>query len=188
MSGSTRPTFNIEGIVFRPLHHDDLPLIFKWLNEPYLIREWLNGRPASLREIEEKYRPRIDGRDPTAPYLIIFEGRPVGYIQSYLWNDYPEHSMYLTPEERNASSLDVFIGEGDFRGRGLGPQILRAFLTKVVFRKYTADTCLITPFADNRIAIRAYEKAGFSAVRSMDHPLEPRPVLLMSIRQGDVDA
>ena len=172
-----------EWISFLPLREREIPNMHRWLSDPYLVQIWLNGKPASYSDIEKKYLPRIQGRDPTDPYLIFCNGMPIGYVQSYLWKDYPENSKYFEPEERNASSLDIFIGEPEYRGKGLGPLILRSFLDSVIFRKYDADTCLITPLASNRTAIRAYEKAGFTKTRTMEYPDEPSTVQLMSIRR-----
>lgn len=170
-------------VTFEPLRTSDLRLMHRWLSDPYLVQIWLNGKPASYSDIEKKYLPRIQGREPTDPYLIACNDMPVGYVQSYLWKDYPETSKYFEPEERNASSLDIFIGEPEYRGKGLGPMILRSFLESVVFRKYNADTCMITPLAENTRAIRAYEKAGFRKARLLDHPDEPSTICLMIINR-----
>ncbi len=174
-------------VTFEPLRTSDLRLMHRWLSDPYLVQIWLNGKHASYTDIEKKYLPRIHGRDPADPYLIACDDRPIGYVQSYLWKDYPETSKYFDPGERNASSLDIFIGEPEYRGKGFGPVILRLFLQSVVFRKYDANTCLVTPLASNGTAIRAYEKAGFTKTRTMDHPGEPSTVQLMSIRRNCIE-
>lgn len=178
--------FQTGGITFVPVRESDLQLIYSWLSDPYLVQIWLNGRPVTYKDVENKYLPRIHGGEPTHPYLISYNGKPIGYIQSYMWKDYPESARYFEPWEREASGLDVFIGAGSYRGKGLGPFILRRFLKDVIFTRHNADVCLITPLANNRIAIRAYEKAGFRYVRMLDHPDEPSTVCIMSIHKGDV--
>ena len=181
MGGSGGPEFDSGSIAFRRLQESELSLMLEWLNDPYIEQVYLSGRKTTMKEVTGKYMPRVEGRDPTSPYLILYDGKPVGYIQSYMWSDYPEFSRFLKKEERNASGLDVFIGENSFRGRGFGPMMLKRFLKEVVFARYNTDNCLVTPLMDNKIAIRAYEKAGFRKVRLLDHPDEQSTLCLMNI-------
>jgi aminoglycoside 6'-N-acetyltransferase len=48
-----------------------------------------------------------------------------------------------------------------------------------------AGSCIIDPEPANRIAIRAYEKAGFRYVKTVKVPAEPQPAYLMRISRGD---
>ena len=181
MGGSGGPEFDSGRIAFRQLQDSDMRLMLEWLNDPYLEQVYLGGRKTTMKEVTGKYMPRVEGKDPVSPYLILYDGKHVGHIQSCMWSDYPDFSICLKKEERNASDPDVFIGENSFRGRGFGPLMLKRFLKEVVFTRYNTDNCLVTPLMDNRIAIRAYEKAGFRKVRLLDHPDEQSALCLMAI-------
>lgn len=172
----TRPE---ELIIFKPLVEGDFPLLHKWLNLPLLVSIWQNGKSASYDDVESKYLPRIRGEEPINCFIIRYGGVPIGYVQTYLWQDYSEYSQYFLQDERNGASLDIFIAEEDYRGIGLAPVIINSFLNNVVFKLYESETCVITPLAENKKAIRAYEKAGFRKVRTLDHPSEPSTVMLM---------
>lgn len=172
---------------FQRLTEVDLPLLHRWLQSSLLIDIWTHGEVWSLERVAEKYGPRIRGEEPAEPQLILADGRPIGYIQWYLWRDYPAYSDHLHLTEE-AASLDLFIGEESYRGAGLGPEILRAFLRDVIFARSPAVSCVITPEARNERALRAYEKAGFQPGRVMEHPDEPGPICLMRIGRDQVGA
>ena len=74
------------------------------------------------------WREAIEGRDPTDMFLIRMDGRPIGVIQSYRVDIYPDHIAEIGPLGRPAFELDVFIGEPDLIGRGYGPALLREFI------------------------------------------------------------
>ncbi|HYG56977.1 MAG TPA: GNAT family N-acetyltransferase [Symbiobacteriaceae bacterium] len=175
----------LPGVAFRPLDMDDVALLHRWVNDPALIDIWNQGKEQSLEAVEAKYGPYIRGEKPTQPYIIMHGGVPIGYIQTYLWRDYPDYAAHLGAEEESAS-LDVMIGEAEYRNRGLGRDILRAFLRGVVFSRPQVASCIITPEESNRRALRAYEKAGFKLWKVIDHPDEPSPVALMRITRDEL--
>lgn len=173
-------------IQFRRLQCDDLPLLHRWMNEDPVINQiWSHGKLQSIDEIGRKYGARINGEKPTDPYLILYDGLPIGYIQTYFWRDYPGYEAYV--DLQGAASLDLFIGEAAYRNRGLGRELLSRFLWDHVFAKPGAASCVITPEAANLGAIRAYAKAGFHHVATVpDIPGEPGPVYFMRITRSEV--
>jgi len=72
--------------------------------------------------------------------------------------------------------------------RGLGGPILRRFLRKATFTHPDVGTCVIGPDPANSGAIRAYEKAGFTYLKSVTVPgdLPSGQEYLMLIRRQDV--
>jgi RimJ/RimL family protein N-acetyltransferase len=172
-------------ITFRPLAEDDLPLVVRWLNTPH-VREWWQHDPRTIEEARAKYMPRIEGAEPTAAYVILVGGRPIGYIQAYRIADWPEYAGAVDVEE-GAAGGDLFIGDEGFVHRGLGAPILRAFLRDVVFRMPGVMCCVIGPSAGNAIAIRAYEKAGFRHLKTVAVPGEDEPEYLMRIAPRDLE-
>lgn len=169
---------------FTPMTEQDLALMHRWINTPLLIDIWNDGKTVTLEEIRDKYLPRIDGTEPCQPYLILCDDVSIGYVQTYLWRDYPEYLPYLDTQEE-CSSLDVFIGEEAYQGRGIGPVMLRAFLREVVFAREGTESCIITPEVRNESALRAYEKAGFRRWRVVEPPFEPGPICLMRITRQE---
>src|SRR5947208_775018 len=60
--------------------------------------------------------------------------------------------------------VDLLIGEEELTGRGLGPEILGAFVRDVV----TAPSVVAAVEEANRRSWRAFEKAGFRYVRDVE--------------------
>ena len=144
--------YDPEHITFRKLAEADLPLMHRWLNTTH-VREWykvLGKNEPALQTVADKYLPRIYGRDPVNCYLVLYDTRPVAYIQSAVIVD-----------AINVTGIDTFIGEVDFLHKCFGAVYIRKFLKEIVFQEPEITCCSIDPEPANKIAIRAYEKAGF---------------------------
>ncbi len=167
-------------IGFRRMVPDDLPLMHRWLQMPHVLAWWWGGVAPSYAAVTEKYGPRIWGEEPTDPYVILYGDQLIGYIQTYMIRDYPAYAALVDTDD-GAAGIDLFIGEAEYLHKGLGRHILRAFLRVIVFGVADATSCIIGPSAANRIAIRAYEKAGFRFFKTIPSPNEPTPEYLMRI-------
>jgi aminoglycoside 6'-N-acetyltransferase len=95
-------------------------------------------------------------------------------IQTYLVSDYPDWQevVQVGPD---VAGVDILIGEEELLGRGLGPQILSAFVRDVV----SAGSVVATVEETNRRSWRAFEKAGFRHVRDVEE--DGRPHRLMRL-------
>lgn len=176
---------NTGSITFRPLQRLDMPLMHRWLYTPHVAKWWWTDQAPSAEALEEKYLPRITGKDPTDCYVIIENGRDIGYIQTYVIADHPEYDELVDVPER-AAGLDLFIGEPDRVHRGLGFQILVEFMRTIVFAEPSAESCIIGPAVSNTRAIRCYEKAGFAFLKTIEVPDEEEPERLMRIWRHEI--
>jgi aminoglycoside 6'-N-acetyltransferase len=157
-----------------------------WLLEPHVSRWWDDGVKTPYPEATiEEYREAIRGEDPTYHYLARIDDRPIGMFQHYRIGDDPEYAEALALGE-DAIGVDLFIGDAEFLGRGHGPKMLRQFLQEVAFPFHGIDVCVIGPSVTNLPAIRAYEKAGFRALREVQVPDEPDPELLMRVTRVEL--
>ena len=171
-------------IAFRPLETADLPLVERWIARPHVLRWWA-ASAQSTEEIAAKYGARISGQEPTRAYIILYGAIPIGYIQSYLLKDYPEYEKALGVEE-NGAGIDLFIGEPEYAYRGLGAPLIRQFLREIVFPQTGAISCILGPSVLNTSAIRAYERAGFQYLRTVQVPGEPHAEYVMRITRDDL--
>jgi aminoglycoside 6'-N-acetyltransferase len=172
-------------IGFRRLRVSDLPLVQRWLKTPH-VAPWWHGEGTSQREIEEKYIPRIERRDPVEPFAILHEGSPIGYIQTYPISHDEEYAKLVDVED--SAGVDLFIGEIEYLYQELGSHILRRFLGEVVFENASVKTCVIGPEPKNTAAVRAYEKAGFRYFKTIKVPGEPEPEHLMKMSREEFEA
>ena len=154
-------------IEFRPLTKDDLRLVRDWLGRTHVRQWWRDPVDEAIATQEER----------TQQFLIVVDGAPVGMIQTYLASDYPEWNEIVKVGE-GVAGVDLFIGEPEHVGRGLGPQILAQFVRDVV----TADAVVATVDERNRRSWRAFEKAGFRHVRDVEE--DGCPHRLMRLDRG----
>jgi aminoglycoside 6'-N-acetyltransferase len=158
-------------IDFRPLVDSDLALIRTWLEMPH-VAEWWGDADEELGLIQsDRTNPAMEH------FLILVDGKPAGFIQCYdtfTW-DFP----LGVPE--GSRGIDLFIGEPDLVGRGIGTSVLTAF-AKRLFDSGVPEI-VIDPDPANLRAIRAYEKAGFVRRAEVDNP-PWGPALIMSRRRS----
>ena len=161
-------------IEFTPLTAEDLPLLHDWLRREHVRRWWRDTE--TYEEVVEYYTPSLEGRDPTDLFLIVLDGVPAGMIQTYLVDDYPEWAAVIEVGE-GAAGVDLLIGEEEHTGRGLGAQVLEAFVRDVVFARPGTTACVATVEEPNRRSWRAFEKAGFRYVRDVEEDGLPNRLL-----------
>src|SRR5258708_5300557 len=172
-------------IAFRPVLPEDVPLIFMWYQEPHVIEWYSFDEPKTLEATAAKFADIFSGKDPVSAFLMLTDGAPIGYIQAYQIGDHDEYAKALQVHP-NAVGVDLFIGEPDYVHRGLGSRILKQFVRQIVFEEMSAEYCVIGPETGNKIAIRAYEKAGFEYIKTVDVPGVRSPEYLMICRP-DID-
>lgn len=170
-------------LAFRPLQVTDLELEWRWRNVGE-VRKWYSKREVPYEEIAEKLTERIEGRVPTACFIILYDGRPIGHIQTYRVRDHA-HLAEAWQLEEEAASVDLFIGEPEYQHRGLGSHILRKFWREVVFARPDVVSCVMGPEVGNVIARRAYEKAGLRYLKTVQEPGEEQPTYLMRITREE---
>ena len=94
--------------------------------------------------------------------MVELDGRPVGFVQRYLLDDYP-HWRAAVGIER-AAGIDYLIGVVELTGIGLGPAIVDSF-TRSTFERYEEiDQVAVAVQQANRRSWRALEKAGYDRV------------------------
>ena len=186
---------NADVVSFRPLDHADLPTLTRWLNTPHVYAWWgaaraegnLGGAGAQLATVEDvraEYCPAIDRPGSTAHFVIEANGAPVGMIQWYRLVDEREYADAIGEPAEGTAGVDLLIGEEPAVGRGLGPRVIDAFVRTVVFADDDVVRCVAGPEVGNGRSIRAFEKAGFRAVRDAIVEGEAAPERVM-VRDRD---
>ncbi|MGD0779492.1 MAG: GNAT family N-acetyltransferase [Dehalococcoidales bacterium] len=172
---------------FKRLQRKDLPLMHRWLNTPH-VSEWWNldgNNHPSLEEVSRHFSPRIEGKDPVDVYMIIYNDKPIGMVQSCKLDDFPMEKANFGLD-RSCVGIDIFIGEESYVHHGLGSGIIREFLKNIVFEKYNVDCCIVDPYVENEIAIKAYKKAGFKYLKTVWYEKDGRREHLLSINRDEL--
>jgi aminoglycoside 6'-N-acetyltransferase len=166
-------------VSFRPLERSDFPLLQRWLSEPHVDAWW--HEPLDLAGLEQKYGPRIDGIEPTRVFIIEHETQPIGWIQWYRWSDYPKHAAQFEAEP-SAAGIDLSIGDASLLGKGIGSSAIRQFVLNVVSAEPGITAIVADPEERNGRSCRAFEKAGFIPVKTVE--LEGEDVRRRVMRQS----
>ncbi|HEX3268154.1 MAG TPA: GNAT family N-acetyltransferase [Gaiellaceae bacterium] len=162
---------------FEPLTVRDLPLLREWLEREHVRRWWRDPIEDAMAE----YAASAERSAPTEHYLIVVDDRRVGMAQTYLVSDYPEWDA-IVQVGPGVAGVDLFIGETDAIGRGLGPRVLTEFVQSVVFADPETTACVATVEEANSRSLRAFEKAGFRPVREVEEDGVPHRLLRLDRR------
>jgi aminoglycoside 6'-N-acetyltransferase len=173
----------VREIGFRALGRDDLGLMYEWLRREHVRRWW--DEHDSYEDVARHYLPAIEGRKPVGLYLILLDGGPVGFVQAYLVADYPDFAARVGFGD-GVAGVDLFIGEEELTGKGLGSEVLRAFVRDVVFAEPETTACIADPDARNAASIRAFEKAGFRRAGEFFDPSDGELHALVRLDREDV--
>ncbi|MGZ4129633.1 MAG: GNAT family N-acetyltransferase [Actinomycetota bacterium] len=154
----------------RPMRDDraDYDLIVRWRNEPHVAEWWSTDddpTPTTFDHVVEAYGPRSKDAAWSTDCIIAVGDRPIGYTQFYPWSAVADEAREMgVPDVDGSYGLDIFIGEPDMVGRGMGSRAV-ALLSRHLFEAHCATAvALLTPVGNAR-AHRAYEKAGFRKVK-----------------------
>src|SRR6516164_273931 len=104
-------------ISFRRLGQSELPMLTRWLAEPH-VRRFYQKSLVSLEDVNLEYGPAIRGEEPTSCHLAFCDGKPFAYLQCYRNRDYPDWCRII--DVADGISIDLFIGNPAYLGRGLG--------------------------------------------------------------------
>lgn len=181
---------SLPAVTFRPCTPDDLPLLARWMAQPHVAQYWRED--AELADVEERYQPCLDGRDPTELFVQEADGAAVGLFQRYLVADNEEWATTLRgtgqPDVVTAIGIDYLIGEPALTGRGLGTAAIITF-TRLALARYPTASLMAVAVAQGNIASwRALEKAGYDRCWEgelvSDDPSDEGPMYLYRFPSG----
>ena len=128
----------------------DLPLLERWLRSPDLLLTALAQRSSDTHAV------------------ITADGRPVGYLCWQRPSPSELEAAGFTDLPEQLVDIDILIGEPEFLGRGVGPRALILLLAKL--HGEGVEFAGLGTSTSNRVAIRAFEKAGFRLFRDFEDP------------------
>ncbi len=175
-------------VTFRRLQRSDYSMLAGWLEQPHVKRWW--NHDSTPEAIEADFGACIDRVDLADIFIALWDGRPAGLIQSYLFGDNPGYMDEVSPlvnASPEALSIDYFVGEPDLLRQGVGAAIIRA-LVDDIWRDYPAAPSVIVPVnAANPASWRVLENAGFERVAegplSPDNPIDDWAHFVYRIRR-----
>lgn len=155
---------------FNRMTVDDLPLLFRWANEPHVRRWW--DTEEKFEDFRIRYSNNIKSKD-SFPFIVNFDQKPIGYI-NYWFVERDPNFQHLFP--KGAVGTDQFLGVPELIGKGHGSQFVRQF-TDWLLEDPAIPLVMTDPDVSNLAAIRCYEKAGFARLTAIETP-EGRTLLM----------
>jgi aminoglycoside 6'-N-acetyltransferase len=149
-----------------PARLDHVSLLRHWDEQPHVL--------ASDPNDDWEWETEL-ARNPSWREQLIaeWEGKPIGFVQiidpaeeeSHYWGqgqvDVPAHVPANV--RANLRAIDIWIGEADYLGKGLGTLMMRLAIERC-FAPPEVEAILIDPLESNTRAHRFYERLGFEIV------------------------
>ncbi len=130
---------------FTPIQLSQRTLIHRWLEQKH-IKEWMHG--VGLQNTLNGLERFFQGEGSTTYWI--------GYDK-----EIPFAFLITSPEGTDAITLDLFICDLNYLGKGLSAPMIRAFLLRHFPH---VKRVLIDPEATNTRAIHVYQKVGFKMI------------------------
>jgi aminoglycoside 6'-N-acetyltransferase len=133
----------------------DVPLLARWNDMPQ-VRAAVSddGLRGFSCDWAEELRPHDHGY-----FVAEADGRPIGTMVIVD----PARDPYWGPMPPGLRAIDIWIGEPEYLGRGLGTGMMRWALARC-FAEPEVTAVLVDPLARNTRAHRFYERLGFRTV------------------------
>jgi len=148
----------------RPLRDigSDYLLLAGWLSD-HRVLAWYQGRdhPFDLPRARAEIGPIARCETEVNGCIIERASQPIGYLQFYPVLDSEEYALESVD---GVLGLDLFLGDPELWGRGIGTRAIRLVMG-ALFERPRVRRLLIDPHVENLRAIRAYEKCGFRKVK-----------------------
>lgn len=150
---------------FRRLTRSDFDLLAHWLAAPHVVRWWYHE--YSPEAIEADFGDAIDGLEAGEDWLADLDGEPIGLIQYSRFTDYPDYVAEMAdvyPVGDGSASIDYLVGDLDRVSRGLGSQMIVAFVDFVWTHDPTTTHLVVPVNSANEASWLALNRAGFRLV------------------------
>ncbi len=141
-------------LTFRRAVPADAPLLRRWDEDPAIVA----SDPHDDWRWESELAEDPDWREQ---YIAEADGRPVGFLQ--IIDPAREESHYWGDVPAGLRAIDLWIGEADFRNRGIGTRMMQFALDRC-FADPLVAAVLIDPLESNLDALRFYRRLGFAPV------------------------
>lgn len=152
---------------FEPVKSSQRILIHNWLVQPH-IKEWIHG--IGLQNTLNGLEKFFQGESNTTYWI--------GYD-----NSTPFAFLITSPEGDDATTLDLFICDLNYLGKGIAVLMIQEFL---INHFSNMKRILIDPEATNTRAIHVYQKVGFKIIGEFIASWHPVPHYQMELAMKDL--
>jgi hypothetical protein len=148
-------------ISFKRVTKNDISMIVSWIKQPHVLKWWYSAQNKTEQEVYLKYLNRLEDSS-IQMYISYYNDIPIGYLQAYYISDEMKHLYTIN----NGVGTDLFLGNIDFLGIGLGKKMLHDFISNIIFKEFETKYICIDPVLKNKKAIHVYESVQFKHVKT----------------------
>ena len=152
-------TTNDAQVELTPLGDEDSDALFRWINDRETVELSAVYAPVA-RGDHDAWFADVRARPDVEIYAIRSGGRLVGSCQ-----------LHSIDRDEGSAELQIRIGEGDARGKGIGTAAVRLLLRRA-FDELGLRRVGLHVFETNERAIATYERCGFVELRRRDGTVE----------------
>ena len=142
-------------ISLRKFEIDDISLLIKWFQLNHIREYWYSILNYTDEMIRDKYSKRLYKGDIDM-FTFQKNNQDIGYLQTYIVDDLEPYKV-----EGLSKGIDLFIGDANFLGKGIGPKVINKFINEYIFNDEKILNVCIDPEVRNTRAVNAYKKVGF---------------------------
>jgi RimJ/RimL family protein N-acetyltransferase len=143
-----------ERIRLRGVERNDIPRFYEWINDPQVLEGLSVYLPLSTTD-EEKWFERAGNREQAEKPLAI------EVKEADDWRLIGNCGFFDFDWTSRAAEIGIMIGDKAVWDQGYGTETVRLLL-KHGFETLNLNRVVLRVYDNNRRAIRAYEKAGFT--------------------------
>ncbi len=141
-----------EKVSLRAVERDDLPNIWRWLNDEEVMYHWaIPGNTISLAALEHSFSRYSENKNPRWRWFVIetLQRLPIGIITYF---DLRQHHL--------RAEVAIIVGEKEYWGKGYGTDAMTALLDHL-FNELNLNRIHLHLAEYNTRALKSYEKCGF---------------------------
>lgn len=161
---------------FYPLTIPYLKQMHAWLQKPHVRAFWDDGDRTEDEVRAHYFQPRS-----VEQYLILYQKQPIGYIQAQHIEANHELAKFRLIDKQTYG-IDLFIGEEEYIGKGMGIDLLKSFITYLLDRHHQLEAVLFDPSQNNPRAIHLFVKLGAKPVGLHDK----REILVLHLKNASL--
>lgn len=148
-------------IFLRKLTETDVtPTYCSWLNDPE-VNKYLETKSATLKSLKKYVQAKI--ANPHCVFMGIFDkatGKHIGNVK-----------LEPIDRERGSAVFGIMIGDKNYWGKGFGTEATKLFV-QYAFYVLGLSVVSLGVIENNASAVKSYQKAGFTVVRSQNGKIE----------------
>lgn len=178
-------------ITFKHAKESQRDLIHQWLKQDY-IQQWIHGQGLknTLNGLEKFYEHQNEGKafnhetKITQHWIGYDNAKPFVYLlTSNVFKNTDDAYAKYCELPGAAITLDIFIGDPEYVGKGLAATVIKEFLLS---QFPTISEVFIDPEQSNKRAVHVYQKVGFKIIDEYIAPWHPVPHYIMKIKMKDL--